>query len=70
VAALPGVGATGASLRITFAPIQLTLDGAVVAEAVYPDIEERLDLALAGGVITVGAVAPPATSGAVGGPRA
>ena len=39
------VGATGGSLRIEFAPIALTLDGRTVAEVVYPDIEQRLDVA-------------------------
>lgn len=72
VPAIP-VAATGsgAMLRIEFAPIALSVDGQVVASATYPYIEERLDDALAAGVIAVGLVAPPSggQSGGVGGPR-
>jgi hypothetical protein len=60
---------TTAILKIAFQPIALTLDGRLVAEAVYPDIEQRLDAALSAGVVTISATAPPVSSGAVGGPR-
>lgn len=65
----PSGAALGTTLRVQFEPISLLLDGKVAAQAVYPEIETRLDAALAAGVITISAVAPPGSSGAVGGPR-
>jgi hypothetical protein len=63
--AVPGT----ATLRIAFQPISLVLNGAVVATALYPDVEQRLDAALSAGIVTIAATSPVAGSGAVGGPR-
>ena len=71
MAATAGRAAGGGLLRMQFAPISLLLDGHVVAQAIYGDIEAMLDADWSEKGLTLLVTAPPGggQGGGVGGPR-